>query len=77
MTVFALNSYSQSINLQPDATQILQNSDVGLVSHTHINLDLENDLDLIIYGADTSDGSSPNLYKNNGTGTFKRVIRFK
>jgi hypothetical protein len=42
-------------------------------STVFIDVDNDGDLDLLICGANSSDVSTTNLYKNNGTGTFNLV----
>lgn len=68
MTVFALTGYGQTINLELDTTQILQNSDVGSVAYADIDMDGDNDL--LITGNAPSLGVSSTLYENDGNGNF-------
>jgi hypothetical protein len=68
LMAFTLNSYSQSINVQLDTTQTLQNSDGGSVAYADIDLDGDNDL--LITGNGPGTGVSSTLYVNDGLGNF-------
>ena len=71
LIVFSLNSYSQSINLQLDTTQVLNDSDSGSVACADIDLDGDNDLLITGNGPTTSITST--LYVNDGSGNFTAV----
>lgn len=68
LTILTLNSFSQSINVQLDTTQTLQDSDAGSVAYADVDLDGDNDL--LITGFSSSQGVSTNLYENDGSGNF-------
>ena len=68
LTVFTLNSYSQSINVQLDTSQILQDSDAGSVDYADIDLDGDNDL--LITGTAPTSAVLSTLYQNDGNGNF-------
>lgn len=68
LTVLTLNSFSQSINVQLDTTQTLQDSDAGSVAYADVDLDGDNDL--LITGFSSSQGVSTTLYENDGSGNF-------
>lgn len=68
LTAFTLNSYSQSINVELDTTQVLQDSDVGSVAYADIDLDGDNDL--LITGNGPTTGVTATLYENDGSGNF-------
>ena len=69
LTAFALNSYSQSINLQLDTTQILNDSDGGSIAYADIDLDGDNDILITGNGALITS----TLYVNDGSGNFTAV----
>lgn len=68
LTILTLNSFSQSINVQLDTTQTLQDSDAGSVAYADVDLDGDNDL--LITGFSSSQGVSTTLYENDGSGNF-------
>lgn len=68
LTVLTLNSFSQSINVQLDTTQTLQDSDVGSVAYADIDQDGDNDL--LITGNGPTTGVTATLYENDGSGNF-------
>lgn len=68
LMVLTLNSLSQSINVQLDTTQTLQDSDVGSMAYADVDLDGDNDL--LITGFSSSQGVSTTLYENDGSGNF-------
>jgi hypothetical protein len=68
LTILTLNSFSQSINVQLDTTQTLQDSDAGSVAYADVDLDGDNDL--LIAGFSSSQGISTTLYENDGSGNF-------
>jgi hypothetical protein len=72
-TFIIANGYSQSISLQADTIQILQNSDVGSVACADI--DMDGDLDLLITGNSPSTSVSSTLYKNDGNGIFTAMVQ--
>jgi hypothetical protein len=47
---------------------------VYMSSTEFLDIDNDNDLDLLICGANAADISTTNLYKNNGSGTFTPVV---
>ena len=67
LMAFTMNSYSQSINVQLDTTQTLQNSDAGNVAYADIDNDGDNDL--LITGNGPG-GVTSTLYENDGNGNF-------
>ena len=73
LTVLTLNSFSQSINVQLDTTQTLQDSDVGSVAYADIDQDGDNDL--LITGFSSSQGVSTTLYENDGSGNFTAMAQ--
>jgi hypothetical protein len=73
VTVFAFNSYSQSINVQLDTTQTLQDADVGSVAHADI--DMDGDYDLLITGNGPTTGISSTLYENDGNANFIAITQ--
>ena len=66
--LLAINGYNQSIIVELDTTQTLQNSDAGAVACADI--DLDGDIDLLITG--TSPVTST-LYENDGNGQFTAI----
>jgi len=73
LTVLTLNSFSQSINVQLDTTQTLQDSDLGSVAYADIDQDGDNDL--LITGFSSSQGVSTTLYENDGSGNFTAMAQ--
>jgi hypothetical protein len=71
MTVFALNGFSQSIIVELDTTQAVQDSDVGSVAYVEINLDGDNDL--LITGNGPTTVITSTLHENDGSGNFTAV----
>jgi hypothetical protein len=71
LTVFTLTSYSQSISIQLDTTQILQDSDAGSVAYADI--DMDGDYDLLITGTSSAQGYTSTLYENDGNGNFTTI----
>jgi len=71
MTVFALNGFSQSITVELDTNQTLQDSDAGSVAYADIDLDGDNDL--LITGNGPTTGVTSTLYENDGSGNFTAV----
>ena len=71
LTVLTLNSFSQSINVELDTTQVLQDSDVGSVAYADIDLDGDNDL--LITGNGPTTGVTATLYENDGSGNYSDV----
>ena len=70
MTVFVLNGFSQSITVELDTNQTLQDSDAGSVAYADIDLDGDNDL--LITGTGPT-GVTSTLYENDGSGNFTAV----
>jgi len=70
LTVLTLNSFSQSITVELDTTQTLQDSDAGSVAYADIDLDGDNDL--LITGTGPT-GVTSTLYENDGSGNFTAV----
>lgn len=73
LTILTLNSFSQSINVQLDTSQTLQDSDVGSVAYADIDQDGDNDL--LITGFSSSQGVSTTLYENDGSGNFTAMAQ--
>lgn len=73
LTILTLNSFSQSINVQLDTTQTLQNSDAGSVAYADI--DLDGDYDLLITGTAPSQVTNSTIYKNDGNGNFTALTQ--
>ena len=73
LTILTLNSLSQSINVQLDTTQTLQNSDAGSVAYADI--DLDGDYDLLITGTAPSQVTNSTIYKNDGNGNFTALTQ--
>ena len=73
LTVLTLNSFSQSINVELDTTQVLQDSDVGSVAYADIDLDGDNDL--LITGNGPTTGVTATLYENDGSGNFTAMAQ--
>ena len=71
MTVFVLNGFSQSITVELDTNQTLQDSDAGSVAYADIDLDGDNDL--LITGNGPTTGVTSTLYENDGSGNFTAV----
>ncbi|MDC1203949.1 T9SS type A sorting domain-containing protein [Salibacteraceae bacterium] len=71
LTVLTLNSFSQSITVELNTTQTLQDSDAGSVAYADIDLDGDNDL--LITGNGPTTGVTSTLYENDGSGNFTAV----